>query len=148
MFQERLQDAGDTPVSCARRTFHELDLRPEIIRAADKLFQDGHYAQAVDAACKVLVSMVGMRSGKDELNGTDLMQTVFSPNNPILRFSALSNQSEQDEQKGMMLLYAVGMLALRNPRAHEPIVDTPERAVSYLAFLSMLVKELDRVKSH
>jgi uncharacterized protein (TIGR02391 family) len=123
-----------------------LGIHDEIDRAARKLFHDGHYANAVEAACKVLDLLVKMRSGKDDVSGTPLMQVVFSPNNPILRFNDLRSQSDRDEQQGMMFLYAGAMLALRNRRAHELIEDDPEQAVSYIGFLSMLAKALNRTK--
>lgn len=146
MFVERLDESGETPAGQAARAFEGLDLHPEILRAAGQLFEDGHYAQAVDAACKVLVALIRMRSGREDLSGTELMQHVFSPKSPVLRFSGLTTESERDEQQGMMFLYSGAMLALRNPRAHELIEDKPAPAVAYLGFLSMLAKELDRTK--
>lgn len=74
------------------------------------------------------------------------MQNVFSPKNPVLKFSDLQTQTEQSEQQGMMFLYAGAMLALRNPRAHEIIEDDPEKALEYIAFLSLLAKSLDKAK--
>jgi hypothetical protein len=46
----------------------------------------------------------------------------------------------------MMFLYSGAMLALRNPRAHGLVEDHPERAVEYIAFVSMLARALDRAK--
>jgi len=37
-----------------------------------------------------------------------------------------------------------GVLALRNPRAHELIEDDPEKALEYIAFISLLAKSLDK----
>jgi len=79
-------------------------------------------------------------------SGTELMQLVFSPNSPILKFNDQTNASEKSEQQGMMYLYAGAMLALRNPRAHSLDNDHPERAIEYLSFLSMLAKALDRTQ--
>ena len=87
-----------------------------------------------------------MRSGREDLSGTELMQAVFSPKSPTLRFSDLQTDSERSEQQGMMFLYAGTMLALRNPRAHGLIDDDPERAVEYLSLVSLLAKALDRTK--
>jgi uncharacterized protein (TIGR02391 family) len=87
-----------------------------------------------------------MRSGRDDLGGTELMQVVFSPKAPVLRFNDLSTETDRSEQQGMMFLFAGAMLALRNPRAHELIEDDPEQALEYMGFLSMLAKSLDRSK--
>ena len=85
LFREKLIDLGESPAGRAVRAFGELDLHPEIERAIAKLFRDGHYANAVEDACKVLDGMVKIRSGRVDLSGTELMQAVFSPKSPILR---------------------------------------------------------------
>ncbi len=143
LFQEKLGDLGESPSGKARRAFAELALHPELQKAIGKLFGDGHYANAVEDACKVLESFVKMRSGKHDLSGTDLMTTVFSPKNPILRFNDLNTDTDRSEQQGMMFLYAGAMLALRNPRAHGIVEDEPEKALELLSFVSFLMKSLD-----
>lgn len=147
LLQEKLSDGNDSPETKARRAFGDLALHPEIARACSKLFEDGHYAASVEAACKVLDMLVKMRSMKMDPSGTELMQLVFSPKAPVLKFNDQSNDSERSEQQGMMFLFAGAMLAIRNPRAHGIIQDHPETAVDYLCFLSMLAKSLDRAKT-
>lgn len=71
------------------------------------------------------------------------MTTVFSTNDPTLAFNRLATSTDRDEQEGMMYLFAGAVLALRNPRAHEPdFEDSPERALSYLELLSLLYTRL------
>ena len=146
LFSEKLQDLGETTGGRAIRAISEIDLHPEIERSVSKLFSDGHYANAVEDACKVLDNLVKNRSGRDDLSGTDLMQMVFSPKAPILRFNKLQTETDRSEQQGMMFLYAGAMLALRNPRAHTLIQDDPEQALESLAFLNLLAKSLDRAE--
>ncbi len=45
-----------------------------------------------------------------------------------------------------MHLFMGAVLALRNPRAHTLFDDSPELALDYIAFLSMLAKRLDGAK--
>jgi uncharacterized protein (TIGR02391 family) len=146
LLREKLQDLGETPEGRAVRAFGDLDLHPEIERTIGKLFRDGHYANAVEDACKVLDGLVKIRSGRSDLSGTELMQTVFSPKTPILRFNDLQTETGRSEQQGMMFLYSGALLALRNPRAHELIQDDPEQALEYIGFLSLLAKLLDRAE--
>jgi uncharacterized protein (TIGR02391 family) len=146
LFGEKLSDLGESPAGRAVRAFGELDLHPEIERAIGKLFRDGHYANAVEDACKVLDGMVKIRSGRTDISGTELMQAVFGPKSAILRFNQGQTETDRSEQQGMMFLYAGAMLALRNPRAHALIQDDPEQALEYLGLLSMLVKALDRTE--
>lgn len=144
LFDEELGGASEDPTSRARRAFGDLALQSDVARATTQLFEDGHYANAVEDACKVLDALVRMRSGRDDLSGTELMQAVFSPKNPVLKFSDLATDSEKSEQQGMMFLYAGAMLALRNPRAHGLVRDDPETAVEYIGLVSLLAKALDR----
>jgi uncharacterized protein (TIGR02391 family) len=146
LFTERLDLSGESPAGRARNAFADLDLHPEIKQAVSTLFQNGQYTNAIEDACKVLDGLVKIRSGKHDLSGTKLMQTVFSVNNPILAFNPLRSDTDRDEQQGMMFLYAGAMLALRNPRAHEIIKDDPEKAIEIIALLSFLVKAPDSAK--
>lgn len=147
LFNEKLEDGGESPASKARRAFGDIDLHPEIVRACGGLFKDGHYAEAVESACKVLDMLVKMRSMRTDPSGTELMQLAFSPKAPLLKFNNQSNDSERSEQQGMMFLYAGAMLAIRNPRAHGLVQDNPENAVAYISFISMLAKALDRAST-
>jgi uncharacterized protein (TIGR02391 family) len=146
LFEEKLGDLDETESGRALRAIEGLDLHPEIERAAGKLFRDGHYANAVEDACKVLDGLVKVRSGRDDISGTTLMQSVFSPKSPILRFSEQRTESEQSEQRGMMFLYSGAMLAFRNPRAHEIVQDDPEMALELISFTSFLAKYLDKAE--
>jgi uncharacterized protein (TIGR02391 family) len=145
MLKERLEEAGETAGSRAITAYAGLDLHQEIARAASKLYQDTHYANAVEAAVKALNGLVRLRSGLD-IDGTSLMEGAFSPNNPILKFNDLSDQSDRDEQKGFMMLFSGAVSGLRNPRAHGFIHDDAERALEFIAFVSLLAKLLDEAK--
>ena len=127
------------------RAYQGLDLHLEISRAASQLYSDGHYSNAVEAAVKALNGLVRLRSGL-ELDGTALMEKAFSPNSPILKFNDLANQSDKDEQKGFMQMFAGAVAGLRNPRAHGFVKDDPERALEFIAFVSLLAKLLDDAK--
>lgn len=146
LFEERIGVAVADPAVRARRAFSDLDLHPSIASVATKLFEDGHYTNAVEDACKALDLLVRNRSGRSDMSGTDLMQTVFSPNAPILRFNSLQTDTDRSEQRGFMFLYAGAMLAVRNPRAHELVQDDAEKALEYIAFLSLLARTLDRAQ--
>lgn len=142
MLREELEPTEQETGSRAMRAYAGLDLHPEINRPASKLYTDGHFANAVEASVKALNGLVRLRGGV-ELDGTALMEKTFSPNNPVLRFNAMENQSDKDEQKGFMQLFSGAVSGLRNPRAHGFIEDDPERALEFIAFVSLLAKLLD-----
>ncbi len=139
---ESLEDLGETATGRALRAYDGLDLHPEIASAAGDLYRGGHYANAVEDAVKALNDLVRLRSGHSA-DGTSLMETVFSPNRPILKFNPLVDQSDRDEQKGFMMMFSGAVAGLRNPRAHKLIKDDPERALEFIAFVSLLAKLLD-----
>lgn len=145
IFEERYEDSDEDNEQRTLRAYGGLDLHPEIARAATELYRDGHYANAVADAVKALNGLVRMRSG-EELDGSTLMERVFAPKNPILRFNDMADQSDTDEQKGFMMMFAGAVAGLRNPRAHKFIQDDPERALEFIAYVSLLAKLLDGAK--
>jgi uncharacterized protein (TIGR02391 family) len=145
ILKERLEDSGETAATRAINAYAGLDLHREIALAASQLYKDGDYANAIEDAVKALNGLVRLRSGLD-VDGVTLMQRAFSPNNPILKFNDLTDQSDRDEQLGFMNLFSGAVSGLRNPRAHGFIHDDPERALEFIAFVSLLAKLLDGAK--
>jgi uncharacterized protein (TIGR02391 family) len=74
------------------------------------------------------------------------MEFVFAPKSPVLKFNDFQDDSDWDEQKGFMMLFSGAVAGLRNPRAHKLIKDDPERALEFIAFISLLAKLADRAK--
>ena len=142
IFSEKIEDASAENGAVA----DDPEWNKEIQAATAELFRDGHYANAIEDGCKALDAMVQKLSGRTDITGTELMQTVFSFKNPILAFNALTSESDKSEQQGMMYLFAGAMLALRNPRAHQIIDDHPRRAQECLSFLNMLANSLARAR--
>lgn len=119
------------------------DLHAQIKKVSKDLFNDGHYSQAIFEAYKAVVNEVKYISGK-HLDGKPLMEQVFSINNPIIKFNNLQSRSDKDEQVGLMFLFSGAALGIRNPKAHDNIVQTdPFRTLEYLSFASLLLKRLD-----
>lgn len=143
--EEKKSDFQDSPESMATVAFNGLSLHSRVASVCADRFRDGHYEDAVLSAAKVLVNFVKEKSGSD-LDGAALMRTVFSKNDPILAFNDLSDQSDMDEQEGMMHLFEGAVLALRNPRAHSFPSDSPDRALEYIAFISLLANRLEESK--
>jgi uncharacterized protein (TIGR02391 family) len=145
LFTEKLAESGATAANPVR-ALESLDLHPQIADASVDLFKGGHYANAIEDACKVLDLLVKMKSKRSDPSGTELMQLVFSPRAPLLKFNDQLNDSEKSEQQGMMFLYAGAMLAFRNPRAHGLLSDDPVVALEIIGFVNFLAKALDRAK--
>lgn len=143
-FLEELRDAGLTSSGKTLKAYEGLELHPEIERAVGNLYRGGHYANAVEDATKALNALVRMRSGIEDKDGNTLMEMVFSPKNPVLKFNKLADTSDIDEQKGFMMMFSGAVAGLRNPRAHKIIKDDPEMALEFIAFVSLLAKLVDK----
>ncbi len=143
-FLEELGDAGRTAEGKVLQAYAGLELHPAIERASGQLFRDGHYANAVEDAVKALNALVRLNSGVDDKDGTALMEYVFSPKSPVLKFNKLADAFDVDEQKGFMMMFSGAVAGLRNPRAHKIIKDDPEMALEFIAFISLLAKFADK----
>ena len=108
------------------------------------LFSDGHYARAVEEAFKCLNNEVKVRSCRLNADGAALMRTAFSANSPLVKLNNLQSESEKDEQKDYMDIYAGVMTGIRNPRAHEhQLQDEPAVALELLTLANHLMRKLD-----
>jgi hypothetical protein len=66
------------------------------------------------------------------------MRTVFSKNNAILAFNELVDQTDLDQQEGLMHLFKGSVLGIRNPGGHSFPEGTEQRAIEYISLLSLL----------
>jgi len=136
--KEKREELTDGTIPKPQGYFQQINLHSRIADVANDLLLDGHYWEAVFNASKALVNYIKERSGKHDLDGAPLVRTVFSRNNPILAFNDLSDQTDQDEQEGMMHLYEGTILAIRNPGGHTFPEGPAQRALEYLNLLSLL----------
>jgi uncharacterized protein (TIGR02391 family) len=142
---ESAADLASNKTHTIRAAFEGLELHSRIADACGGLYRDGHYTDAVLRATLTLENYVKERSGHDS-SGASLMEQVFSPNNPLLAFNPLADQSDKDEQRGLMHLCQGVMLALRNPRAHKLMQDSPEAALEAIGLVSLLAKRVGEAK--
>ena len=138
ILRKQLEDMGAVRFGSARQVYQGLDLHPEIDRAASALYRGGHYADAIEDTVKALNAIVRLRSGVKDTDGSKLMQRVFSPEKPVLRFNMMADPSDVDEQWGYMMMFS-GAVAL----AHKLVQDDRTRALEFIAFVSLLAKLLD-----
>lgn len=124
--------------------YRKMGLHPKIREVSEKLFVDGHYSQAIFETFKRVNNAVKEKSGLHHKDGQSLMANAFSGNPPPLALTALQTQSEKDEQEGFKLLFMGAMSGIRNPKAHDHIIQRdPYRTLHYLAFASLLMSRLD-----
>ena len=122
-------------------------VHPRVCELAKPRFESEQYADAVESAFKEINVVVKNKVEgcvPKSLDGVQLMQKVFSPDNPLLQVeSDLERQSSIDTQRGYMFMLAGAMAAIRNPKAHENMEITKEDAIRKLHFASMLMYKID-----
>ena len=124
-------------------------IHPKIVAVSQKLFEDGHYANAAEDAfveindrVKKLFMKVNPTAPKVP-DGYTAMNMVFSDNAPLVEFCDRSTETGSNIQKGYMQMLAGAMSALRNPKAHANITITKDDAMRRLMFASMLMYKID-----
>lgn len=138
------QTPGSPPPPPSLYKHSLLDLHPEVVSASQSLFETGHYAEAIFAACKIIELAVQRRSGIDR-TGVALMDRAFGTTEPRLIMSRETGQTKIDEQEGIRFLFRGVTQGVRNPKAHGAVEQTdPARTFEYLALASLLMHRLDQ----
>lgn len=122
------------------------NIHPQIISVAEGRFDDGHYADAVEAAFKEIntrVKKIYRDRTSVEKDGAKLMQAAFSIQNPIIRLGDTSTETGANIQQGYMEMFVGAMIGIRNPQAHNNLLISKNKAIRKLHFASMLMYKID-----
>lgn len=145
---ERFSTSGEK-ITSERLYLESYKFHTEVENVAINLFNNGHYAQAVEESFKRVINEVKkimQQKGESTYDcGDSLMNHAFGISNqtPIIKFNDLQSIEEKDEQKGIMFLFK-GIVAIRNRKAHDNVIlDSQERAIEYLGLTSLLMRLLD-----
>jgi uncharacterized protein (TIGR02391 family) len=126
--------------------FDKMQFHPKVIKVSKSLFETGHYAPAIFEAFKAVNNFVKEKTSLSQ-DGKALMSKVFNENNPVIKLNELSTVSDKDEQEGFKFLFMGAMVGIRNPKAHDNIVQTdPYRTLEYLSFASLLMRRAEEGK--
>jgi len=119
-------------------------LHPKIRTHCLRRFNNSQYPDAILAAYKVVLKEIQEISGIQNLDGKRLVEKAFSLDNPIIKLNPLISQSDKDEQQGFMLLFSGAAVGIRNPKAHDLVIqEDKQKTLRYLAFASLLMERLD-----
>lgn len=133
--------AKDT-VASPIQLFDAMQFHPRVVKASKSLFADGYYAQAIFEAFKAVENFVKEKSGST-LYGKQLMATVFNEDKPIIQVPE-AGHFDKDVQEGFKFLFMGGTLGIRNPKAHQEVIQKdPFITLEYLGFASFLIKRID-----
>ncbi len=139
-------------ISDAKKKAENLKMKLEQRNAHPMIFQycksellQNNYFHAVFEAMKGLMQRMRDISGS-HLDGTNLIENVFSKNNPVVIINNFQSQSEKDEHNGFCNLLKGLCSMFRNTESHEPKVlwnVTEQDALEILAIVSYCHRRLD-----
>ena len=122
------------------------------VKEAEKvkdLLEDGHYGEAVGNACRLLFGLIRRKSGVKDKDGAALINHVFTPENPILKFTHHADHPHvKGTHEGCYFLLRGVAAAFRNPVSHENIDMGDIEAQMQLAlitYLYFLIADSERV---
>jgi uncharacterized protein (TIGR02391 family) len=119
-------------------------LHPKIQEHCEDRFYNKQYSDAILAAYKVVLNEIKDVANIHDLDGKQLVEKAFSLNNPIIKLNDLVTQSDKDEQQGFMMLFSGAAVGIRNPKAHDLVIQTDKlKTLRYLTFASLLLERLD-----
>lgn len=124
-------------------------IHPDIVKVSQRLYIDGHYANAAEDAFIEINDRVKKLYKKLNPTATTIpdgdaaMTTVFSPKSPMLKVCDISTDTGMNEQKGLMFMLQGAMSALRNPKAHSNITISKDDAMRRIMYASMLMYKID-----
>lgn len=121
-------------------------IHAEIIRVAKSRFDSRHFADAAEAAFKLInervKEIVRDRTGL-EFDGVALMQRAFSKDKPVLLLGDLSTMIGEDMQVGYQQIFSGAMRGIRNPKAHSNVQIDAFRSMHFIFLASLLMFKVD-----
>lgn len=126
-----------------------LNIHNDIKIESKDLFENGHFAEAVECAVLKLIIRVKnivKESSGVSVDGTAAMQKAFSVHNPIIKVSDFDTKTGEDAQQGIMDICVGVVKNIRNPKVHEIIYYSRREAVQKLHLISFLMDTIDKAE--
>lgn len=125
--------------------YNTRNLHTLLEKSCKKTFIDGHFRECIINGVLAVLNEIKRETGRVDIDGSDLINNVFSPNNPILETSSF-RLGDKTEQEGVHYLFNGFVSAIRNQFMHRDIyIGNPFLAIEYLSFLNFLLIILDNV---
>ncbi|WP_406656020.1 TIGR02391 family protein [Methanolobus sp. ZRKC2] len=123
--------------------FELRGLHPLLVEKCKRTFVNSHFRESVMNGTLAVLQEIKEITGRIDLDGSDLVDNVFSPVNPVLS-TGQYGLGDDTEQKGVHFLFKGFVLAIRNQFMHRDIyLENPFIAIEYLSFFTFLLRILD-----
>lgn len=138
---------AETRVQGIVKELRSRNVHGDVYKYCTSELMEKNYFHAVYEASKGLLQKVRDMSGI-EGDGTKLIDTAFSINDPYLAFNALTSQTDISEHNGFAHLLKGCVGIIRNPLAHKPKIlwdwDDKNDVIDYLSLISLMHRKLDK----
>lgn len=124
----------------------DIDFDEDLHSKFQKEYEAGNFTGAVKTSILLLTESIRDRTDLD-LDGDSLITKALSPNAPLIKLNSLSTTSENDEQKGHMMILQGIYKGIRNPRNHNLKIDDRFTCDSILTLINYYVKMVKRAKT-
>lgn len=101
----------------SKNNFNENNFNKELVIAVGNRLQNNNYEDAVKQALLFITDVFRTKTSLTE-DGVSLVSKALSLQNPLIKINELRNDTEQNEQKGVMFLAQGIYSAFRNPLNH------------------------------
>lgn len=121
-------------------------IHPGVRLSSEAIFEAGRFAPSVLQAFITVNARVKEHvraSGSNPREGTSLMRQALDIDDPLIRIPSPTVDSAREIQEGYQHIFAGAMLAVRDPKAHQPFEITPDQAIHLLFLASLLMRKLD-----
>ncbi len=123
-------------------------INSKICKVSKNKFEDGHFTDAVETAFKKynkeIKNFYKKKSGTIK-DGKDLMMQFFKEDFSNINIASHLESEHQDSfQEGFKFISAGVMQALRNPRAHDILIDSKEEAIHLIFLASWLMNTFEK----
>ena len=126
--------------------FESRSFHPVLTEKCKKTFINDNVKESVVNGCIVVLNEIKEITGRVDLDGSDLIDNVFSPNNPILTTTSYK-LGDNTEQQGIHFIFKGFVLAIRNQFLHRDIyLENPFITIEYLSLLNFLLIILNGMK--
>jgi uncharacterized protein (TIGR02391 family) len=113
---------------------------------AVSLFASGFHRDAIRHEAQDLLTELADRSGRSELDGQSLVQSVLADDGPQLALTDLSTAKERNEHSSLRYLMLGVTAGVRNTYSHDVRTDVPrEEAALWLILMGRLREQIERL---
>lgn len=127
-----------------KSNFNDINFNKELVTAVGNRLENDNYEDAVKQALLFITDVFRTKSGLTE-DGVSLVSKALSIANPLIKVNELKNDTEQNEQKGVMYLSQGIYSAFRNPLNHSVHTKISEKeCMRQLTIIDMIYDYITR----